>query len=183
MNSRLKTIFLIALAIMIFGESKSQEIYNFSTQSNPEDWFVVDDRVMGGRSQGRMQVTQDGHAIFEGKVSLENNGGFSSVRYRLDKMSTSGNSVFKIRVKGDKKNYQFRVKSSPSERQSYVYEFSTSDQWEVIEIPFKDMYPSFRGTILAMPNYPGQQLQECSFLISNKKNESFRLEIDRIWME
>ena len=27
------------------------------------------------------------------------------------------------------------------------------------------------------------RIQECAFLISNKKNESFRLEIDRIWME
>ena len=30
---------------------------------------------------------------------------------------------------------------------------------------------------------PGEVLRECSFLISNKKNESFRLEIDRIWLE
>ena len=36
---------------------------------------------------------------------------------------------------------------------------------------------------LNMPNYPGEVLRECSFLISNKKNESFRLEIDRIWLE
>lgn len=174
---------LIAAAIMSFGETRSQEIYKFSTSGSLEDWIVVDDVVMGGRSQGAMQLTRDGHAIFEGKVSLENYGGFSSVRYRFDNRSTAGQSVFKIRVKGDKKNYQFRVKSSTGERQSYVYEFSTSGQWEVIEIPFEDMYPSFRGMILAMPNYPGQQLQECSFLISNKKNESFRLEIDRIWME
>jgi hypothetical protein len=30
---------------------------------------------------------------------------------------------------------------------------------------------------------PGEVLRECSFLISNKKNESFRLEIDKIWLE
>jgi hypothetical protein len=175
--------FLIAAAIMSFPKGKAQEIYDFTAQSNMDDWFIVDDVVMGGRSSGGMKLSPDGHAVFEGKVSLENNGGFSSVRYRSDQISTSAHSVFKIRVKGDGKNYQFRVKSSLNQRHSYVYEFSTSGEWEVIEVPFIDMYPSFRGMTLAIPNYPGQELQECSFLISNKKNESFRLEIDRVWME
>jgi hypothetical protein len=175
--------FLIAATIMSFARIKAQDIYDFNSQSNMEDWFVVDDVVMGGRSSGGMQLSQDGHAIFEGSVSLENNGGFSSVRYRLQKMDPGDQSVFKIRLKGDNKNYQFRAKSSLRERHSYVFEFSTTGQWEIIEIPFDAMYPSFRGWTLDMPNYPGQDLQECAFLISNKKNESFRLEIDRIWME
>ena len=175
--------FLIAAAIMSFRQSSAQEIFDFDRQSNLEDWFVVDDVVMGGRSSGGMQLSEEGKAVFNGKVSLENYGGFSSVRYRFDKMNAEDHSVFKIRVKGDKKNYQFRVKSSMGDRQSYVFEFNTSDQWEVIEIPFEKMYPSFRGMILDMPNYPGQELQECSFLIANKKNETFRLEIDHIWME
>lgn len=168
---------------MSFRQSSAQEIYDFNRQGNLNGWFVVDDVVMGGRSSGGMQLSDEGYAVFKGNVSLENYGGFSSVRYRFDKMSAGDQSVFKIRVKGDKKNYQFRAKTSVRERQSYVYEFSTSGQWEVIEIPFEKMYPSFRGMTLDMPNYPGQDLQECSILIANKKNESFRLEIDRIWME
>ena len=175
--------FLIAAAILSFGKTRAQDIYDFNKQSSMEDWFIVDDVVMGGRSSGGMQLSQDGHAIFDGSVSLENNGGFSSVRYRFQKMVAGERSVFKIRLKGDMKNYQFRVKSSLRERHSYVFEFATSGQWETIEIPFDEMYPRFRGWTLDMPNYPGQDLQECAFLISNKKNESFRLEIDRIWME
>jgi hypothetical protein len=35
---------------------------------------------------------------------------------------------------------------------------------------------------LNMPNYPGEVLSEYSFLISNKKNERFTLEIDKIWL-
>jgi hypothetical protein len=175
--------FLIAAAIMSFSKVRAQEIYDFNSQSTMEDWFIVDDVVMGGRSSGGMQLSQEGHAIFEGNVSLENNGGFSSVRYRFQKKDAGDQSVFKIRLKGDKKNYQFRAKSSLRERHSYVFEFSTTGQWETIEIPFEAMYPSFRGWTLDMPNYPGQDLQEIAFLISNKKNESFKLEIDRIWME
>ena len=160
--------FLMAVSIMSFARIKAQDIYDFNSQSTMEDWFVVDDVVMGGRSSGGMQLSQDGHAIFEGTVSLENNGGFSSVRYRFQRMDTGDHSVFKIRLRGDKKKYQFRVKSSLRERHSYVFEFGTNGQWETIEIPFDAMYPSFLGMTLAMSNYPGQDLQECAFLISNK---------------
>lgn len=163
--------------------ASAQKIYDFSSDSDMSKWYIVDDVVMGGRSDGEMRVSDEGNAIFEGRVSLENNGGFSSVRYRPEKISAEGYAAFMIRVKGDARNYQFRVKSRLNEYQSYVYEFETSVEWQVIRIPFSEMYPSFRGMRLDMPNFPGQQLQECSFLISNKKNETFRLEIDSIWME
>jgi hypothetical protein len=174
---------LIIVLMMIMGKTEAQQIFNFKTANDLGNWYVVDDVVMGGRSQGDMEIDQNGNGIFEGTVSLENNGGFSSIRYRLEDFSTKDRSIFKIRIKGDGKNYQFRVKSSYRERQSYVYEFKTTGKWQIIAIPFDEMYPSFRGRNLNMPNYPGQQLQECSFLISNKKNESFRLLIDRIWIE
>ena len=42
-------------------------------------WPSIDDVVMGGRSHSEM-VIEDGVAAFRGVVSLENNGGFASVR-------------------------------------------------------------------------------------------------------
>ena len=169
--------------MMNAGWATAQEIYDFSVNSDMGDWIIVDDVVMGGRSNGHMKLSDQGNAIFEGRVSLENNGGFSSVRYRPGKKSSEGYAAFMVRLKGDARNYQFRVRSRSNEYQSYVYEFETSGDWQVIRIPFNEMVPSFRGMRLNMPNYPGKQLQECSFLISNKKNENFRLEIDKIWME
>ncbi|MFH0758491.1 MAG: CIA30 family protein [Bacteroidota bacterium] len=161
----------------------AQEVYDFSHESKPGDWFVVDDGVMGGRSQGKVGLSEDGHGIFQGKVSLENNGGFSSIRTGLEGLETKGYLAFKIRLKGDGKNYQYRVRSQLNERHSYQYEFPTTEEWQEVTVPFDQMIPAFRGTLLNMPNYPGEFLRECSFLISNKKNESFRLEIDRIWLE
>ena len=43
------------------------------------NWNIVNDTVMGGRSQARMSV-RDNKAEFMGFLSLANNGGFSSVR-------------------------------------------------------------------------------------------------------
>lgn len=42
-------------------------------------WRIVNDTVMGGRSQSRF-YQQDGVGVFEGFLSLENYGGFASVR-------------------------------------------------------------------------------------------------------
>lgn len=173
----------VAAFLMISMIMTAQQVYDFSTESKPGDWFVVDDGVMGGRSQGQVGLSEEGHGIFQGTVSLENNGGFSSIRTRMDELETGDYAAFKIRLKGDGKNYQFRVRSRLNERHSYQYEFPTTGQWQEVTVPFNQMIPTFRGMRLNLPNYPGEVLRECSFLISNKKNESFRLEIDRIWLE
>lgn len=174
----------VVAAILLFNiQMFAQEVCDFNPESNPGDWYVVDDRVMGGRSQGNVELSEEGYGIFQGTVSLENNGGFSSIRTRMEGLETKGYSVFKIRLKGDGKNYQFRVRSQLNERHSYQYEFPTTGEWQEVTVPFDQMIPTFRGRQLSLPNYPGENLRECSFLISNKKNESFRLEIDRIWLE
>ena len=43
-------------------------------------WRSVNDGVMGGLSRGSLRIVAAGVGIFEGEVSLENNGGFASVR-------------------------------------------------------------------------------------------------------
>ncbi len=49
----------------------------FSEKDGEElDWRIVDDRVMGGRSRGKMAISADGILSFSGNLSLENNGDF-----------------------------------------------------------------------------------------------------------
>jgi hypothetical protein len=158
-------------------------IFNFDKTSNLQNWKIVDDVVMGGRSNGQMEITKEGFGRFYGNISLENNGGFSSVRYTLDPKSTKGFSKFVLKLKGDGKTYQFRVKSERNQRHSHIYKFQTTGNWEIVEIPFEEMYASFRGYRLNMPNFNGAQIEEIAFLIGNKKEESFELLIDAITME
>jgi hypothetical protein len=158
-------------------------IFNFDNQSDLQNWRIVDDVVMGGRSNGQMEITEEGFGRFYGNISLENNGGFSSVRYTLDPKSAKGFSKFVLKVKGDGKTYQFRVKRERNQRHSHIYEFQTSGSWETVEIPFEKMYASFRGYRLNMPNFNGDQIEEIAFLIGNKKEESFELLIDTIMMQ
>lgn len=158
-------------------------IFDFNDESSLDNWLVVDDVVMGGRSDGNLVINDEGHGEFRGDVSLENNGGFSSIRYRPSSMDVSDYSSILLKVKGDGKSYQLRIKSSRFERHSYTYTFNTSGDWEEIVIPMNEMTPTFRGMKLRISNYPGEKLEEIGFLISNKKNESFKLIIDSIKLE
>lgn len=170
------------LIMMILATAPSLLLVNIS-ENIGDDWKTVDDDVMGGRSQSKFTTDEKGHGVFYGVVSLENNGGFSSVRYRFDKVSITSYTKAFLRVKGDGKQYQFRVKSSKSESHSYKYYFDTDKSWQVIEIPLKMMEPTWRGMKPNLPNYPVETISELGFLIGNKKAEKFDLKIDKIWLE
>jgi len=158
----------------------SLTIFDFNTQSDIQDWLVTDDVVMGGISSGSFMLTDEGYGVFSGSVSLENNGGFSSVRYRFDKTTLKAYSKIIIKLRGDGKSYQFRMKSNSADSYSYISTFSTSGEWQEIEIPLKDIYPSFRGRKLDQPNFSNDYIEEIGFLIGNKKAEKFKLMIDKI---
>ena len=158
----------------------SAVIFDFNKKSNVKDWVIVVDGVMGGRSSGTFELNDDGFGVFEGKIFLENNGGFSSLRYKFPKTATKEHTKMVIKLKGDGKNYQFRVKTNSGDYFSYIATFSTSGEWEEIEIPLKDMYPGYRGRKLDQPNFSSDYLEEIMFLIGNKKEENFKLLLDNI---
>lgn len=160
--------------------SAETTIFDFNEDSNITSWSVVDDVVMGGRSNGRFFLNEEHNGVFQGHVSLENNGGFSSLRHIVKDKSVINKTHFIIRVKGDGKRYQFRSKKSNRDNHSYIAYFNTNGNWQTIEIPFDTMEPAFRGRMLDMPNYNGGQLEEVAFLIGNKKEQDFKLEIDFI---
>jgi len=156
-------------------------LFNFSADSKLDNWRIVNDGVMGGRSEGYFEINEEGHGEFSGDVSLKNNGGFTSLRYYFPSTNVEHYKCFQLRIKGDGKPYQFRAKSDEAERFSYVFSFDTTGEWETIEVPFGEMFPSFRGRKLDMPNYPGAEVAEITFLIANNVEEKFKLEID--WLK
>lgn len=155
-------------------------LFNFNNNSNLSNWKIIDDVVMGGRSNSSFILNKAGYGEFSGKVSLENNGGFSMVQNYFDAKKVDAFSKVSIRLKGDGKTYQFRIKTNYHDSHSYIALFNTSKDWQTIEIPFYTMYPAFRGKKLDMQNYPGKQMEVIAFLIGNKKAEHFKLEIDKI---
>ena len=158
-------------------------LFDFSKNTNLKEWKIIDDVVMGGRSNGTFTIDKDGNGVFSGKISLENNGGFSSVRYQCDPVKVTKDSKVVIRLKGDGKDYQFRIKDKSNSYYSYITTFKTTGDWQTITIKLADLYPSFRGRKLDMPNFSSTSFEEMVFLIGNKKKESFQLVLDKIELE
>jgi NADH dehydrogenase [ubiquinone] 1 alpha subcomplex assembly factor 1 len=158
-------------------------ISDFSKDSKLGGWEVEDDVVMGGRSEGAFAINQEGYAVFSGNISLENNGGFSSVQYDFDTIDVTQYSTAFIRLKGDEKLYQFIVAAAPTDPHYYVYEFQTGNDWQTVDIPLAEMYPAYRGERLDIPNYPGLTMAQIRFLIASKNPGTFSLEIGKIWLE
>lgn len=166
--------------MVLFSSLSNKIIFDFNTNSSINNWIIVDDVVMGGRSLGSFELNNKGNGVFSGSISLENNGGFSSVRYRFEKLILEKFKTIVLKIKGDGKNYQFRIKHKSSDYASYITSFSSSGEWQEIEIPIKSMYPSFRGRKLDEPNFNHEFIEEITFLIANKQNEDFKLLIDKI---
>lgn len=156
-------------------------VYDFRKGTPADTWAVQDDTVMGGRSQGKREMTEEGHLRFYGHVSLENNGGFSSVLHTLKPpVDVSGHDKFVLRVKGDGKPYSLRVKTDPDNDFYYESSFPTSGEWEMVEVSFAEMSAVHHGEPVDVPNFDGGTLTKVQVLIGNKKEEDFELLIDRI---
>jgi len=155
-------------------------LFDFNKKADTQQWFIVDDGVMGGRSSGNFSLSNEGYGVFEGNISLDNNGGFSSLRYNVQKTSVKEFTKISLKLKGDGKKYQLRIKASNQDYHSYIMPFETSGEWEEIEISLQEMYPSYRGRILDMPTFANEYIEELNILIGNKKKEKFKLLLDKI---
>ena len=158
-------------------------LYVFDEFAVRATWHVVDDIVMGGHSEGHFAITEEKHGRFYGDVSLADGGGFSSVRHRFQPpVSSAARERIFLRVKGDGSNYKFNIKPEVELDYTYRYDFSTSGNWEVIEVPLREMYPVRRGKRLDRPTFDGNQIAEIGFLIADEREQAFQLLIDRLEM-
>jgi hypothetical protein len=174
---------LILFTLSLSNESNKKEIYAFTAQSKVNEWRIVNDDVMGGISESSIACTAAGHGLFSGHVSLENNGGFASIQLNTRIQLAKEQKYIVLRIKGDGKAYEFRMKSEISQYESYVHSFATSGEWQTIKLPISEFYPQFRGRRLNSPNFNFNTIEQVSFLIANKQEEDFKLWIDRIDIE
>ena len=145
-----------------------------------EPWRSINDGVMGGLSAGGMAQSDEG-LKFSGTLSLENNGGFSSVRRSVSEDLSNATGVL-IQVRGDGREYQFRIRQSASfDGVSWSAAFSSSDEWQQIEIALDQFTPVFRGRAVpqAGPVVPSG-IQQIGFLVADKTAGRFELEIRSI---
>ena len=152
-------------------------------QVNHLDWQIINDGVMGGMSEGHFKINTDQTAIFWGVVSLENNGGFASVRALTNEFVSGDFQKIVIREKGEGKHYSFRLRTDTNfDGIAYACTFITKmDEWtEHIFTPV-DFIPTFRGrTLQNVAQLSKTHIRQIGFLISDKQSGSFNLKIEWI---
>ncbi len=162
---------------------KPLTVYEFEDPQIEDQWRSINDTVMGGVSYSRLLIDKRGFAVFFGVVSLENNGGFASVRSFPKHYDLSDYEGLAIRVKGDGKRYKLSLKTEDRlDGVVYQQSFETfEDRWKKIYLPFCDFKPGFRGRLLenAKPLNPSE-IRTFGFVIAEKQDGVFQLNIDWI---
>ncbi|MEI8291285.1 MAG: CIA30 family protein [Verrucomicrobiota bacterium] len=154
-------------------------IFDFQTDTNAGAWQIVNDGVMGGVSTSQFCVT-NGVAVFQGEVSLANNGGFASVRSLPLSQKLAGFDTFVIRTLGDGHCYKFTSRINPS-FDSAIYQAVFKTQpgvWEEHHLPLKEFIPTFRGRVLSdEPPLEAANVTSVGFLISEQQAGAFQLKV------
>lgn len=178
----------IAVLCLVFGTeintmAEEKLLYDFSHPDAAAGWTAINDVVMGGVSSGGMKTTEDGTVVFEGRVSLENNGGFASIRSHPGEWNLAAHSGIVMRFRGDGRRYKLNLKTDSSfDGVMYRAPFETREgEWQELRFPFAEFEASFRGrAVPGAPPLDPARIASIGVLISDKQAGPFRLEIARI---
>lgn len=155
---------------------------DFKGADSAKAWSSVNDDVMGGVSKGGFQITDRGTLLFKGILSLENNGGFASIRSTSKPVDISGMKALAIRAKGDGRTYWIELRVSQQMRaSSYRADFSTSEgEWQDFVIPFENFKLQAFGQLLPSKPINLKDVESVGFTIADKNAGKFELEVESI---
>ena len=153
---------------------------DFADKNVREKWGVTNDDVMGGVSSSKISTGENDVLVFSGNVSLENNGGFASLRSPVDNYDMSAYEGFLIKVKGDGKNYYLSFRQTKYFTGfNFTQRFQTEkDKWQTIKLHFNDFKLKYYGREVTDSELPDKSsIKQLSILISDKQQGPFKIEI------
>jgi transforming growth factor-beta-induced protein len=164
------------------AQEKEQVLFAFDTPGAAGQWQTTNDGVMGGRSDGRFKINEDNNMEFFGRLSLENNGGFASVRSRGSNLGLQKGDSIEVRVRGDGREYSLNL-YTPRRGMAFSYraKFKTSkDEWIDVRIPLAKFVATSFGRVIRNQELDPSEVNGLGVLLGDKKSGPFELEIDWI---
>jgi len=161
-------------------------LFDFSNPREIARWSPINDAVMGGRSQSRLEFDPAGHARFTGTVSFANNGGFASVRCQPGQLGRSGIVAYQLEVLGDGKCYKFNLRTDDRfDGVNYQCRFQPpASVWTSCRLASADFSPTWRGRpVAAAPRLDPARVRQMGFMIADRQEGPFSLAIRRISVE
>lgn len=156
---------------------KASLLFDFSNDDPKQNWIVVNDNVMGGRSDGGFSFKKK-YLIFSGNTNT-NGGGFSSIRTKPSDFDFGDKTGLHIRYKGDGRTYKLGVRLE-GKSVSYRSNFTSGNGWQEVKIPFDEMDVSWRGRPLSKEEHPliKSKIRSIEFMIYDKQDGPFKLQVD-----
>jgi NADH dehydrogenase [ubiquinone] 1 alpha subcomplex assembly factor 1 len=175
---------LAVLLLQAIADKALVPVLDFAGPAAAEQWQAVNDGVMGGVSEGRFTITDDKTLQFSGTLSLENNGGFASVRTKPMALGIKAGDTLVVRVKGDGREYVLNIYTK-SRRMAFSYRAplpTTKDEWREVEIPLADFIPTaFGRRVQGMGPVEPNQINGLGFMLSDKKPGKFAMQVE--WVQ
>lgn len=166
-------LFMTATLVINFGNTE-------------QNWQVVNDTVMGGRSQSQVNYTANS-VVFEGQVSLENNGGFASFRSPYGHWDLTKYTTLTIHYRSKGFDMAWTMKD---QRPYYMPSFkgdlpNTEGAWKTVKFNLRDLEAYRLGEPLGyqLSNKELKQIIRMGFISNEKRAGDFELEIDTITFE
>ena len=181
---RLTTPFWLLLSLTFLCSKAAAtgiEMIDFTQASEHQNWTVTNDDVMGGISTGEL-IYLDNMSRFRGELSLENNGGFSSINRSVETLSYETDSV-ELTFVGDGRTYQLRFTTwKDGYRTNYKHNFETIKGEQLKKLlQLKDFQAVFRGRLLSgAPELKAPDIKQIGFLIADKQALPFELNLIQI---
>lgn len=158
-------------------------LFDFSDPAIVNDWAPIDDRVMGGGSRSRLRHDPAGHAVFEGTVSLERNGGFASVRSRPAARGLPGATACVIEIRVDNRQFKLSLLTDDGfDSVNYQASFTPSGtDWQTLRLPLAKFRASFRGReVPDAPRLYPAPIRQVGLMIAGRQAGPVALDIRRI---
>jgi NADH dehydrogenase [ubiquinone] 1 alpha subcomplex assembly factor 1 len=163
-----------------------RQLFSFGSAASVADWSAINDTVMGGVSRSCLRYDPAGHAMFEGIVSLEHNGGFASIRSRPMDLGVLGAMCYLLEVRGDGKHYKLSLRTDNAfDGVHYQSAFDApAGTWALVRLPLSGFQPKLRGRDVhcAAPLDPAR-VRQIGLMITDRQAGSFALALRSICVE
>lgn len=164
--------------------NRAAGIVLFDYDGSGPAWHTVNDDVMGGVSSSSVSIDPERQRLtFSGHLSLENNGGFASIRSQWMAYDLKAYDGIALRIRGDGKTYRFRIRTEETGAGiAYTALFETeTDTWQEIYIPFSEMIPMYRGlAVNGVGSLDLASIRSFQIMLSDKQQGEFLLVLDWI---
>lgn len=180
------SIFIMLITIVSLSRQSSENIMilNSMIMKTENRWRIVNDGVMGGLSSSKA-IVESNKIIFSGNVSLENNGGFASLRSPVKDYNFEKFSGIEIKIKGDGKRYSISMKET-TYFSGYFFTSTFETKKDVcitVKLPFNQFKLYYFGRETnSNKKIPLRNIKEISLLIGDKQSGEFKSEIDYIML-